>query len=108
MSNIETLYSKEFKGNEANFTFEAKSKKLHLMIEEQSNISCLSLSLKGKKQHVHIRSFYTKDGPVFEFPTFEGETYQVTISSAGELGRNDKDEQFEKPLSATISAIWEA
>lgn len=108
MSNIETLYSKEFKGNEANFTFKAKSKKLHLMIEEQSNISSLNLSLKGKKQHVCIRTLYTKDGSLFELPTFEGETYQVTIFSAGELVRNDREEHIEKPSSATISAIWEA
>ncbi|AEE23510.1 hypothetical protein Glaag_2569 [Glaciecola sp. 4H-3-7+YE-5] len=108
MSNIETLYSKEFKGNEASFSFKAKSKTLHLIVEERVNVSSISVSLKGKKRDVSVLHIHSNLNAVCEIPLFKDETYSVVLSSAGQLGRNDKDEHFEKPSLATISAIWEA
>lgn len=57
MSNIETLYSKEFKGNEASFSFKAKSKTLHLIVEERVNVSSISVSLKVKKEMLAFSTF---------------------------------------------------
>lgn len=107
MSNIETLYSKTFTGREDSFSFQAKSETLNLLVEERQNISQINIHLKGKKQKLHILGVHSNSENIFKIPTFEGETYLIEMSSAGELGRDEKDAQFERTSMATISAIWE-
>jgi hypothetical protein len=106
MSNIESLYSKKFKASEDEVSFTAKSKKLHLLLEEKENISMLTLSLKGQKGFFSVFHTNGQTGNVFEIPTFEGETYKLTLSSAGQMTRDSNKVMKDCASSASVSALW--
>ncbi|MDO6565833.1 hypothetical protein Q4561_02065 [Alteromonas sp. 1_MG-2023] len=107
MSNIESLYSKKFKAEKDEVSFTAKSKKLHLLLEERENVSRFTLSLKGQKEFIAVFSTNGQSGNFFEIPTFEGETYKLTFTTAGQMTSDSNDEMKSSPSSASVSAIWE-
>ena len=107
MSNIESLYSKKFKTEKDEVSFMAKSKKLHLLLGERENVSRFTLSLKCQKEFIAVFSTNGQSGNSFEIPTFEGETYKLTFTTAGQLTSDSNNAMNSSPSSACVSAIWE-
>ncbi|MFY0667321.1 MAG: hypothetical protein JXQ95_04760 [Alteromonas stellipolaris] len=107
MSNIESLYSKSFKGDSDEFNIKAKGKKLHLFIEERENIAHISIYMKGKKNNIHMMSTYSPSEYSLEVDTFKDETYKIEIKSGSQMVDDASGGRVIAPCAAVLSGIWE-
>lgn len=109
MTKLVTLVSKKFTGGEFEKEFTAAGNKLKAFIEKRENIHGISIFLKGKTSFIHLGTLHASSfsNLVSEHNLIKGETYKLSISSAGASKRDEEGNYNDLPSIVEVSAVWE-